>query len=72
MRFSQNRWLILGLGSIILGYTLLAAARSTTLAPVLLVGGYCIFLPLHLRNGKSLLIRFNVLRMAPAEEYGPK
>ena len=48
MRFSQNRWLILGLGSILLGYALLAAARSTTLSPILLVGGYCIFLPLHL------------------------
>jgi hypothetical protein len=48
MQFARNRWLILGLGFIILGYALLAAARSTTLAPLLLVGGYCIFLPLHL------------------------
>jgi hypothetical protein len=30
------------------------------------------FLLLHLRNGKSLLMMPNVLRMAPAEEYGPK
>ena len=48
MPISRNRWLILGLSSIVLGYLLLSAMASLVLAPILLVLGYCVFLPLHL------------------------
>ncbi len=44
----RNAWLFAGLLSIVLGYVLLGALRSTVAAPVLLVAGYCVLIPLHL------------------------
>lgn len=48
MDWSRNKWLIAGLGSIVLGYVLLATRESLTAAPLLLVAGYCVLIPLHL------------------------
>ena len=48
MQISENKWLLAALASIVLGYVLLGPAESMTLAPILLVGGYCVLMPLHL------------------------
>jgi len=48
MNLSRHRWLVLGLSSIVAGYFLLASMASLVVAPILLVLGYCVFLPLHL------------------------
>ena len=48
MNFARDKWLGLGGLCILAGYLLLGLVRSTSLAPVLLVAGYCVFLPLHL------------------------
>lgn len=45
---SKNRWLWLGLLSIIGGFALLKATESMVVAPLLLVGGYCVLIPMHL------------------------
>jgi len=41
-------WLWLGLLSIVGGFTLLKATGSMVVAPILLVAGYCLLIPLHL------------------------
>ena len=53
--FSRRNWrlFLLGLGSIILGYVVLSVPPATgflslTLAPALLVGGYCVLIPLSI------------------------
>ena len=53
--FSRRNWRLffLGMGSIILGYVVLSIPPATgflslTLAPALLVGGYCILIPLSI------------------------
>jgi hypothetical protein len=53
--FSRRNWrtFFLGLGAIILGYTFLSIPPATgflslTLAPILLVGGYCVLIPLSI------------------------
>ena len=43
----RSLWLIAGAASIVLGYVLLATG-DVTVAPLLLVAGYCVFVPLHL------------------------
>jgi hypothetical protein len=48
MRWSEHRWLVAALACIIIGYLLLGFVRSETLAPILLVLGYCILIPAHL------------------------
>jgi hypothetical protein len=48
MDWSRNKWLVAGIGCIALGYVLLAALESVTMAPILLVAGYCVLIPLHL------------------------
>lgn len=40
-------WFLAGAGSLVLGYILLAGGDITA-APLLLVAGYCVFIPLHL------------------------
>lgn len=47
LRLSPLNWVMLGTGGgvILLGYLTLAAG-STTVAPILLVLGYCVFIPL--------------------------
>lgn len=45
---TDHGWLIAGLACIVLGYLVLGWMESTVLAPILLVAGYCIFLPAHL------------------------
>ena len=45
---ARNLWLFLGLACVILGFVLLGALRSTVIAPILLVSGYCVLIPLHL------------------------
>ncbi len=60
--FGPRNYLFFGLGIliIIVGYITLAAG-SITLAPILLVLGYCVFIPLSIMiSGKS--------KTAPAEE----
>ncbi len=47
MFIARNRWLLSGLASIGVGYIQLDAG-SMTLAPILLVLGYCVLIPLHL------------------------
>jgi hypothetical protein len=44
----KNAWLWLGLASIGLGFGLLKWRESMVLAPLLLVAGYCVLVPLHL------------------------
>lgn len=44
----RNVWLIAGLAAVTLGYFVLGQLRNTVLAPILLVGGYCVLIPLHL------------------------
>jgi hypothetical protein len=46
VNLSRKNWIIFGaaLGVIILGYVFLARG-STTLAPLLLVAGYCVMIP---------------------------
>ena len=44
----RNRWLLLGLAAVTVGYLTLSMFRSTVIAPILLVGGYCVLIPLHL------------------------
>jgi hypothetical protein len=44
----QYVWLIAALACIVAGYLLLAIARSESLAPILLVAGYCVLVPVHL------------------------
>ena len=53
--FSRRNWRLffLGVGSIVLGYVVLSIPPATgflslTLAPALLVGGYCILIPLSI------------------------
>lgn len=48
MFLRRNLWLIAGLACIAAGYFLLAAVESLNLAPILLVLGYCLLIPLHL------------------------
>ena len=48
MSLTNNRWLLAALASILGGYALLGFARETFFSPILLVGGYCVLLPLHL------------------------
>jgi hypothetical protein len=48
MTWARDRWLILGLAAIVAGYLLLGLLRSTTLSPILLVGGYCVLIPVYL------------------------
>lgn len=47
LRFTTLNWTLLGVAAavIVAGYVSLAAG-STTLAPVLLVSGYCVLVPL--------------------------
>lgn len=44
----RHRLLHAALACILLGYVLLGAMRSETLAPLFLVGGYCVLLPAYL------------------------
>ncbi len=46
-KLKANVWLIAGLAAIVAGYLLLAAGDITA-APLLLVGGYCVCIPIHL------------------------
>lgn len=53
--FSRRNWRLffIGLGAIVLGYVMLSIPPATgflslTLAPVLLVGGYCVLIPLSI------------------------
>jgi hypothetical protein len=48
MDISRNRWLLAAIGSIASGYLLLGLAREEHVSSILLVGGYCVLLPLHL------------------------
>jgi hypothetical protein len=48
MTWSNNRWLIAAFACIVMGYVLLATTKSITLAPILLVAGYCVLIPAHL------------------------
>ncbi len=48
MSLFRQPWLLAAVGSIVAGYLVLAVARDTVVAPVLLVAGYCVLLPLHL------------------------
>ena len=48
MDLRKNRWLVAGLAAIVVGFVLLARFESLSLAPILLVGGYCVLIPLHL------------------------
>ena len=51
----KNLWLVIGFALLLLGYVLLAAGDITA-APLLLVAGYCVCIPLHLYRsfrGKS-------------------
>ena len=48
MNFATQRWLIVALSAIVLGYGLLATRESTVLAPILLVVGYCVLIPGYL------------------------
>ena len=51
----KNLWLVIAAIALVLGYVLLAAGDITA-APLLLVAGYCVFIPLHLYrsfHGKS-------------------
>lgn len=49
LQFGRANWLLLGgaVLALVLGYVLLAGG-STTLAPILLVLGYCVLFPLGL------------------------
>jgi hypothetical protein len=44
----RDRLLWLGLAAIAAGFVSLGLAESTVLAPVLLVGGYCVLIPAYL------------------------
>ena len=44
----KNKWLWLGLCSVGAGFSLLKWRESMVLAPLLLVAGYCVLIPLHL------------------------
>jgi len=44
----RDRWLILGLGSIVAGYLMLGVMEQGTAASILLVAGYCVLVPAHL------------------------
>lgn len=48
MSWTDNRWLVAAVLSILAGYLLLGFARDTVLSPILLVAGYCVLLPVHL------------------------
>lgn len=48
MALRRHIWLIAALACIVAGYLLLAVARSESLAPLLLVAGYCVLVPVHL------------------------
>ena len=52
--FGRRNWLVLGLGLvfIVLGFITLASG-STTLAPILLVLGYCVLLPVGIMIGRE-------------------
>jgi hypothetical protein len=46
-KLAQNIWLVVAAASLVLGYALLAAG-DVTVAPLLLVAGYCVCVPVHL------------------------
>jgi uncharacterized membrane protein HdeD (DUF308 family) len=50
--FEKNNWLVLGAGllAIVLGFVSLASG-SITLAPILLVLGYCVLIPIGIMIG---------------------
>ncbi len=51
----KHLWLVIGFALLLLGYILLAAGDISA-APLLLVAGYCVFIPIHLYRsfrGKS-------------------
>jgi uncharacterized membrane protein HdeD (DUF308 family) len=48
MNWTRDRWLILGLLSVALGYVVLATNSMGTLAAILLVAGYCVLVPAYL------------------------
>jgi membrane protein implicated in regulation of membrane protease activity len=48
MNWKRDHWLILGLVSIVAGFTLLGFFQSMTLSSILLVGGYCVLVPAYL------------------------
>jgi len=48
MDFQRIKWFLAGMVSIVAGYVLLATTQSMTVAPILLVLGYCVLIPLHL------------------------
>lgn len=48
MQLDRIKWLLAGIVSIVAGYVLLASSGSMTVAPTLLVVGYCVLIPLHL------------------------
>ena len=52
--FGKTNWLVLGIGlmAIIIGFVALAAG-SITLAPILLVLGYCVLIPVGIMIGKE-------------------
>jgi len=52
--FGKNNWLLLGAGlvSIIFGFVALAAG-SITVAPILLVLGYCVLIPIGIMVGRE-------------------
>jgi len=48
VNWMRDRWLILGLGSIVAGYLMLGVMEQGTAASILLVAGYCVLVPAHL------------------------
>ncbi len=52
--FGKTNWLVLGIGlvAIIIGFVALAAG-SITLAPILLVLGYCVLIPVGIMIGEE-------------------
>jgi len=48
MNWTRDRWLILGLLCIALGYVVLDLEAQATVAAILLVVGYCVLVPAYL------------------------
>jgi Flp pilus assembly protein TadB len=48
MNWTRDRWLILGLLLIVVGYVVLAMDVQATIAATLLVAGYCVLVPAYL------------------------
>ncbi len=48
MDWTRDRWLILGLVCITLGYIVLSTRAQSTVAAILLVVGYCVLVPAYL------------------------